>query len=202
MDATLLLNADGMPVNLLPLSSMSWQEAIKSLWVGTTEVLHYYENWVVHSPSMTLEVPAVCILKEQVKVKRNMRLNEHSASANLLFLRDGFQCQYCRGYFHRSQLTLDHVLPKKFGGRSTYTNLTSACSTCNGKRGHDVRIQPANPPYRPTYEQLVKKMRQFPINVPHHSWNWFLGWDSSLVNVFDPLGDNAPAHLNENLVFA
>jgi 5-methylcytosine-specific restriction endonuclease McrA len=186
MDATLLLNADAMPINLLPLSAISWEEAIKGMYLGTAEVLHYYEDWEVHSPSVSMQVPAVVILKEQVHVKRNLRLANTGPKSSLVFLRDGFQCQYCRELFPRHQLTMDHVLPRKFGGTTRWDNISTACYICNGRRGHDVRIQPIMAPYRPTYSQLVKMMKKFPIRIPHPTWNYYLGWDESRLMYVDP----------------
>lgn len=43
-------------------------------------------------------------------------------------------CVYC-GEAERTQLTLDHILPARFGGDNKIDNLTIACYTCNGKRG-------------------------------------------------------------------
>lgn len=42
--------------------------------------------------------------------------------------RDGFICHYCglEGY------TVDHVVPRSKGGRSTPANCVCACQTCNG----------------------------------------------------------------------
>lgn len=184
MHSTLLLNADAMPVSLLPLSTLTWQDAIGMVWTEQVDVLHEYDDWVVHSPSVAIPVPAVCMLKQQVKVKRVQ--TPRCPPAGLVFLRDGFVCQYCHKRFPRAALTLDHVLPRVLGGGSTWENLSSACSPCNGRRGHDVRIQPANPPTRPTYYGLVKRLRTLPIRVPHATWNDFLCWDDDLVRLVDP----------------
>jgi 5-methylcytosine-specific restriction endonuclease McrA len=186
MDSTLLLNADAMPINLLPLSSVVWEEAIKSIWVGDAEALHHYEEWSVHSPSVTLQVPSVIILKQQVQVKRNLRLSMAGPTSSLVYLRDGYQCQYCREVFPQSQLTMDHVLPRKFGGRTRWDNIASACGPCNCKRGHDVSVRPMTQPYRPTYSHLVKMMKKFPIIIPHLTWNYYLGWDENRVKLVDP----------------
>ena len=189
MDSTLLLNADARPVSLLPISSICWQQAIKSLCNNTTEVLHYHEEWTVHSPSVTMQVPAVLILKQQINVKRNLYLSTTGISAWLIFVRDNFTCQYCSEVFPRNQLTLDHVLPRKYGGREEFTNLTTCCSPCNSKRGHDVRIQPKRQPYHPTYFDLIKTIKKSPVITAHPSWNWYLGWSSELVQIIDPKTD-------------
>jgi 5-methylcytosine-specific restriction endonuclease McrA len=132
-------------------------------------------------------VPSVCILKEQIKIKRRKRLDDNGGpSSNLLFLRDNFTCQYCGNIFPRSQLTQDHVLPRKFGGRTTWNNMTSSCGPCNNKRGHDVRMKPANRPYRPTYEQLNKMARKYPVTMAVIEWNYYLGWLPELVEIVRP----------------
>lgn len=49
--------------------------------------------------------------------------------------RDGFRCVYCGSAGLETKLVVDHVVPVKFGGRSTPDNLVSACEPCNqGKR--------------------------------------------------------------------
>ncbi len=48
------------------------------------------------------------------------------------FRRDGFKCVYCGS---SNSLQADHVVPLARGGASTLTNLTTACKTCNTKKG-------------------------------------------------------------------
>jgi 5-methylcytosine-specific restriction endonuclease McrA len=179
----LLLNADVAPVNWVPLSSISWQNAVRLMWLDVVDVLHVYEDRFVHSPSITIEVPAVVMLRRQVKGFRTWVANNEQPAAHLIFLRDNFQCQYCLQQFERHNLTIDHVLPKVYGGRTTYDNCSAACSSCNGKRGCNTKIQPANKPYIPTIGQLVRNMRKFPIFVPHPSWNLYLHWSPDLVRL-------------------
>jgi len=50
-----------------------------------------------------------------------------------IFRRDHFTCQYC-GLKHPN-LTIDHVVPKRAGGASTWENLVTACPQCNHKKG-------------------------------------------------------------------
>lgn len=54
--------------------------------------------------------------------------------ARNIFLRDGYQCQYCGGYFKARDLTLDHVLPRSRGGDDTWDNLVSCCGPCNHRK--------------------------------------------------------------------
>jgi 5-methylcytosine-specific restriction endonuclease McrA len=175
---TLVLNADGMPVSVLPVSSLIWQDAIKSIWVGAVKVLENYEDWQVHSPSITMPVPSVVITNRYINPAHGVQFN-----ADNIKLRDRYKCAYCQKSFHENDLTLDHVTPKTFGGRSTWENLVSACSPCNNNRGCDFRIQPTIKPYKPNYYQMVALRREFPLEVPHESWVQYLDWPEDNIVV-------------------
>ena len=52
-----------------------------------------------------------------------------------IFERDDNCCQYCGRKFERSELTLDHVVPRSRGGSSTWNNIVLACIRCNLRKG-------------------------------------------------------------------
>ncbi len=61
------------------------------------------------------------------------RLARRNVPRNEIFERDGYCCTYCGttdGPFH-----CDHVIPVSRGGMSDLSNLTTACSSCNIKKG-------------------------------------------------------------------
>jgi 5-methylcytosine-specific restriction endonuclease McrA len=182
-NAVLLLNANGSPISWLPISAISWQNAIRLIWLDVVEVLHVYEDWKVHSPSMTIEVPSVVMLRKQVTGFRNWVAKEDAPQAHLVYLRDLYTCQYCLKRFTRQHLTIDHVVPKVYGGRTQWSNVSTCCSPCNSRRGCDTRIRPATKPFRPSANQLIKNMRKFPIHVPSVNWNLYLNWSPELVQV-------------------
>jgi 5-methylcytosine-specific restriction endonuclease McrA len=175
---TLVLNADAMPVSVLPVSSLVWQDAIKSIWLGSVRVLADYEDWVVHSPTISMPVPSVVMTTRYIRPSMGVQFNPDNIK-----LRDRYRCAYCQKKFHENDLTLDHVTPKTFGGRSTWDNLISACSPCNNRRGCDFRIQPVIKPYRPTYYEMVSRRREFPLEVPHESWVEHLCWPEDNIVV-------------------
>ena len=175
---TLVLNMDGMPVSVLPVSSLIWQDAIKAIWIDSVRVLSNYEDWVVHSPSVTMPVPSVVMTTRYIRPSMGVQFN-----ADNIKLRDRYRCAYCQKQFHENDLTLDHVTPKTFGGRSTWDNLISACGPCNNKRGCDFRIQPKIKPYRPTYYEMVARRREYPLEVPHESWVEHLMWPEDNIIV-------------------
>lgn len=183
MSDVLLLNANAVPVSLLPLSVISWQDAVRYLWLDLVVVLHEYENWQVHSPSITITVPAVVMLRKQVRFAGQSFAPNTRPQANLIFLRDRFRCAYCLRQFPRRQLTIDHVTPLYYGGETTYENVCAACAACNSARGHDTTIQPKRQPFRPTLQHLIAALRTFPIVIAHASWNLYLKWDDELVTI-------------------
>lgn len=180
---TLILNADGIPLSVVPLSTLNWQEAVKLMFMGRVEVLASYDDWSVHSPSVEFQVPAVVMLNEYIKVDRSVRFSR----SNVL-LRDEYKCQYCGGNFcdNQHELTLDHVVPRFNGGRTKWDNIVAACPKCNLEKSHYDHMKPNNAPRRPSYYELVQKRMKHSIIVPHQSWSDFLGWDSSLVQVKPP----------------
>ena len=184
MSHTLVLNSDGSPLSLLPLSVVLWQDAIRIIYTGSVTILHEYENWIVRAPSWQTHVPAVLMTTRYIKVSRFVGF-----SAEMVHLRDGYRCQYCGEQFPSDRLTLDHVKPKSKGGKLTFDNVVSACSPCNCRRGDDESIRPRTIPYRPTYMQLVARRRRMPVTVPHESWIPYIGWEPSLVTVDPPEGE-------------
>lgn len=181
----LLLNADAQPISFLPLSSISWQDAIHLIYLDRVDVLHCYEDWFVHSPSVTMQVPSVMILRRQIRNARQWTAREH-IQKDLVFLRDLFVCQYCTEQFPRNRLTIDHVTPRVLGGRTRWDNVSTCCHPCNSKRGHNIDIQPRTKPFRPTYSQLLRNMRRFPISIPSQEWNFYLQWDPDKIQLITP----------------
>lgn len=177
MSKTLLLNADYRPLSVLPLSTLSWQNAIRLDYVGATRVLEYYDDWIVHSASDEWPVPAIMILQEYKRIKRIAKYSTQN-----IFLRDNFTCQYCNKAFPSFKLSKDHVKPKGFGGVSKWTNIVTACLPCNHNRGSRMHIQPRKQPYKPTYFELEAKQTKLPIVVHHKSWIPYLyQWNKELM---------------------
>jgi 5-methylcytosine-specific restriction endonuclease McrA len=52
-----------------------------------------------------------------------------------LFARDRHVCAYCGGHFHELDLTVEHIQPVSRGGRHDWTNVVTACRSCNTRKG-------------------------------------------------------------------
>jgi 5-methylcytosine-specific restriction endonuclease McrA len=180
MGNTLILNADGNPLSIVPLSVLSWPEAVTIEWLDRADVIETYSNWIVRSPSIEMEVPAIMMLRDHVKVNRTVKFSRYNT-----FLRDEFKCQYCdyEAADRPATLTLDHVTPRHRGGTTHWGNVVTACPVCNLEKAHHDLMKPRNMPYQPTYWEMIERRKKFPIAVPHKSWIDWLGWDPNLVAI-------------------
>ena len=169
MSDTLVLNADGQPVSMIPPSTIQWKEAITYLWLDKVHVLEWYDDWMVRSSSWETRVPAVIMLKDMMKRKQTPRFSRYN-----LYLRDMFTCQYCYTQLPTAKLTMDHVLPISKGGKTNWENIVTACNPCNGKKGNDERIRPKAMPYQPNYFELANKRKQIEFTIKHPSWKAYL----------------------------
>jgi 5-methylcytosine-specific restriction endonuclease McrA len=171
MADTLLLNTDAQPVSYLPLSTLTWQEAIKYMVLEKARVLEWHENWIVHSASWATPVPSVMMLTEYMKPKSTIRFSKSN-----VFLRDRFKCQYCSKDLEKKHCTLDHVLPLSLGGKTVWENSVTACGPCNAAKGSTTKIKPKQKPYKPEYWDLVNKHKQLSLNLRYAVWETYLGY--------------------------
>jgi 5-methylcytosine-specific restriction endonuclease McrA len=171
----LVLNADYRPLSYYPLSLWPWQEAVKAAWLDRVEIVATYDE-CVHSPSTSIRIPSVVVLKDYVKPQKKVAFTRFN-----LFLRDEFCCQYCGA---RGDLTFDHVLPRSRGGITSWENVVAACSSCNLRKGSKSLRQAGltlrRPARQPGSEELRNMGRKFPPNYLHDSWTDYLYWDAEL----------------------
>lgn len=92
-----------------------------------------------------------------------------------LFRRDDHRCQYCAAKPPHSQLTIDHVIPRARGGRTSWENCVVACVRCNARKGdrslpvHGMRL--LRLPRAPRWSPCLNVRRD---DWPG-SWGQFLG---------------------------
>ena len=174
----LVLNADFRPLSYFPLSTWTWQDAVKAVFLDRVSVLSEYEK-EVHSPSFTMRLPSVIALRDFIPSSRTPAFTRFN-----VFLRDSFSCQYCEARRVTQELTFDHVVPRARGGRTSWENVVTACGPCNLRKGskmpRECGMVPRLEPRRPTSFELQARGRHFPPNYLHESWRDFLYWDSVL----------------------
>jgi 5-methylcytosine-specific restriction endonuclease McrA len=165
MSDTLLLNSDAQPVSFLPLSTLTWQDAIKYMVLDKARVLEWHDGWIVHSASWETPVPSVMMLTEYMKPKTSIRYSKSN-----VFLRDNYTCAYCGDKLEKGKCTLDHILPTSHGGKTTFENTVCACGPCNANKGNNKKIVPKYKPHKPDFWELVNKRKKQPMHVRHDSW--------------------------------
>lgn len=183
---TLVLNADGMPLSLLPLSVATWQDAMRLIYTDKVKVLKTYDDWIVRSQHLEINVPSIVIMSEHVKWNRHLKYSRTN-----VYLRDNFTCQLqstslCReraGKTKMADLTIDHVVPRSRGGKTNWLNVCTSCKTCNSEKGNDASILPKVKPYKPSYYEILAKRKQMPIYIRDPEWQYYLDWPEDLVRV-------------------
>ncbi|MCG3174554.1 MAG: hypothetical protein GMKNLPBB_02799 [Myxococcota bacterium] len=168
MERVLLLNQSYQPLTVI-----SWRRAITLQFLGKIEVIEEYQRQI-RSVSTSIPAPAVVRLTEYVALRRRVV----KFSRRNLYLRDQFTCQYCRLIFDAGDLTYDHVVPRRLGGKTEWSNVVTACRPCNSAKGGRTPEQagmalhrpPARPHYDPRYEISMTHPR-----VPE-VWLNYLPW--------------------------
>jgi len=176
----LLLNADFQPVQMNPLSTITWQDAIKAVISGRVNVVAEYDV-DIHSATEIWRLPSVVALKDYVKRDQSPTFSRYN-----VYLRDEFTCQYCAKEFETKHLTFDHVIPRALGGVSSWTNVVAACGPCNHRKGsklvHEARMQLLKKPVAPSAWDLYARGKKIPrkhANL-HETWRDYLYWDVEL----------------------
>ena len=174
----LVLNADYRPLSYFPLSTWNWQETIKAIFLDRVLPLCHYDR-VIRSPSAEHRLPSVVALKQYIPQNRRPPFTRFN-----VFLRDRFSCQYCGDGRSAPELTFDHLVPRSRGGRTSWSNVVTACTGCNLSKGNrlleECGMRPLSKPRVPTTFELQERGRAFPPNFLHESWRDFLYWDTEL----------------------
>jgi 5-methylcytosine-specific restriction endonuclease McrA len=168
---TLILNSDGLPLSMLPVSMVDWKVAMRLVALEKVIVLHEHNDWSVRSPSKVYPVPSIVMTTDYVRWNRQVKYNR-----NNVFLRDNYTCQYCIIKMSRANLTIDHVLPRSLGGGTTWDNVTTACTRCNSNKGNNRKIVPNIKPRKPTYYELISKEQQKVLTVKDIAWLNYISW--------------------------
>jgi 5-methylcytosine-specific restriction endonuclease McrA len=141
------------------------RRALRLVIDGKAEIVEAEGAHEVRSASLALPRPAIIRLVKFVHVPRKFR---RQVTNTFLFARDDYTCQYCLRYQselrHRECLTRDHLVPMSRGGGNEWTNVVTACSTCNTKKGNhlpdECGMRPAVPPVEPHFVHLAWAVRR------------------------------------------
>ena len=150
-----------------PLMVCNVKRAIILMFLDKAEIVEKNSGWV-HGVHANYPVPSVIRLAKQARVaKRKIQLNRKN-----IMLRDNMTCQYCNR--NGVPLTIDHVIPKQYGGKDTWENLVAACHLCNNLKANHTPEQAGMPllkrPKQPPYFFFLQQM----VNDDTTAWKQYL----------------------------
>jgi hypothetical protein len=113
-----------LDANYKPIEFISFKNMIK-LWANDKiEILSFWDGIPL---TKDVDYPAIVRLKNYIRTKEiGVKF-----SFRAIFKRDNYMCQYTGKKLSGSQLTIDHIVPKKLGGKSTWTNCCTASLEIN-----------------------------------------------------------------------
>jgi 5-methylcytosine-specific restriction endonuclease McrA len=146
-EPVLVLNANFEPINVC-----STRRALGLILNGKASLVMNGRG-EIHTVSQNFPRPSIIRLERMIRRPRPaVRLTKRE-----ILRRDEFTCQYCGQ--HLPYLTIDHIIPRRLGGKHSWENLVAACPPCNHRKGSrtleqaQMRLlhQPKAPPSTAVY---------------------------------------------------
>ena len=152
MADVILLNYDFSIIN-----HISTKKALKLVIKGKASIISDYGISIYNHLKKELKImkPKIVRMLYQIQdiSKRKMTYSNHG-----VFARDKNTCVYCGKKPHK--LTIDHVVPKAQGGKTSYENCVAACFDCNVTKNNrtpeEAGMRLLKRPYHPTILDYLK----------------------------------------------
>jgi 5-methylcytosine-specific restriction endonuclease McrA len=197
-----LLNSKVLVLNrsYLPVHVTSVKRAFALLYQGVAKAVddQYrtfdFDSWrdlaiEVHHEKLGIvdgfiRVPRVLLLTAYERVpKRHVRFSRFN-----IFARDNNTCQYCGKRLPRTELNLDHVIPRSRGGMSTWENIVCSCHHCNRRKGgrtpEEAGMLLVRRPRRPEWTPFSSEMfslKRYTEWMPYLSQVDSAYWNTELI---------------------
>jgi 5-methylcytosine-specific restriction endonuclease McrA len=85
---------------------------------------------IIRGSNVVFRVPEVILLTKYDKLPQH----KIHFSRRTIYKRDANTCQYCGCQPGTEELTIDHIMPRSAGGKTTWDNCVLACVVCNSKK--------------------------------------------------------------------
>ncbi len=146
--SVLVLNQDYQPLTICTV-----QRAFLMVYLDKAELINASKTKYLRTVSHKFPLPSVIRIVRYIHIPyRGVVLTRYN-----IFKRDNFECQYCGTC---KDLTLDHVVPRSKGGKSTWKNLVTACKSCNARKGDfnlkEIGMNLKRPPFKPSYVMFLR----------------------------------------------
>jgi 5-methylcytosine-specific restriction endonuclease McrA len=162
----LVLNA-----NFEPLNVCNTRRAIVLVLTGKASMI-LDGRGEIQGVSKSFPCPSIIRLERMIKRPRpKVKLTKRE-----ILRRDNYTCQYCGRQV--PQLTIDHILPRRLGGRHEWDNVEAACPSCNHRKGgrtvEQAQMKLTSSPNEPPSSALYIFAKHIYENV---DWKPFVeGW--------------------------
>lgn len=143
-------------------------------WRQLSELKQAFEaedhDWI-STVNFDIVVPRIIRLLFYDRLPRKpVKLNRRN-----IYARDRNLCQYCGKKYSTPELSLDHIIPRSMGGKTTWENIVCACTKCNVKKGGrnprqahmTLIVKPVKPKRNPVVNVHLNHQR-------YRSWKQFL----------------------------
>lgn len=168
MNSVLARNVLVLNQNYEPLSVCTVRRAALMLFLGKAEMIEKHDGVRLRSVSTSVAVPSVVRLWAYARIPRKRII----LTRKNIIKRDGGQCMYCGR--KDGPMTVDHVIPKKFGGTDSWENLVSACMECNNRKGNrtpeQAKLRLLRTPRKPNHIMFIQHF----IGVADRCWKPYL----------------------------
>lgn len=190
---TLVLNRSWVAISTTPVRS-----ALSLVYQGTARFIlpetyetYDFESWAdlklaredptIRTVRWGLKIPEVILLLTYDRIpKRDVPFSRRN-----IYRRDGYVCQYCRGRPGTRELSIDHVIPRSLGGKSSWDNCVLACTDCNAHKANRMLAEAGmhllREPVRPKWPAPFS----IPMGSVQQSWSRFISeryWNTELVD--------------------
>jgi 5-methylcytosine-specific restriction endonuclease McrA len=187
-DPSLVLNRGWFPIGTTTVREaicLIYREAAKALDPQDCS-MHDFDSWA--SLRVARDEPCIRTVRLSIRIPEVIILTRYDAVPNLrvpfsrrnIYKRDRYRCQYCGARPAVAELTVDHVVPRAMGGRSTWENCVLACLRCNRRKanrtlnesGLHLQVRPGEPRWSPCISiPLAKRRASWEQFVSEKYWN-------------------------------
>ena len=148
-------------------------------WDALSRTREAFEEARIRSERLSIAPPEVILLTTY----HGLGVRSVIFSRSNLFKRDRFTCQYCGVRPRTAELTIDHIVPRRHGGKSSGENCVVACFRCNGRMADrtpdEASMKLRTRPKKPSWRTIFRAENR----VRCESWKKFVDaayWETEL----------------------
>lgn len=203
-DPTLVLNRSWIAVTTTTVRQamiLVCRDAARFIQPDTCET-HDFLSWA--DLSVRQDEPCIRTVQRRIRVPEIIVLTENDDlprrsvpfSRRNLYRRDSYRCQYCGRNKPTSELSIDHVVPRSRGGRTTWENCVLSCIPCNVRKGSRLLAEAGMALCKPAGRPQWTPYNAIGVGQRRESWAQFVSeqyWELELEHDgAEPDGPRAP----------